>query len=61
MSDLEKATERRATSKRLVKLPGKNERRTSMKPEDIAAILRKSSKLGQAEARLDAAEMQDHV
>ncbi|KQZ99572.1 hypothetical protein ASD64_14670 [Mesorhizobium sp. Root157] len=53
---IEKSTERRAKSKRTIKLPGKVERYANTDPVDIARELRSKSRLGQREAKLDAAE-----
>lgn len=52
----ERANERRGKTARLVKLPGKPERRTSDDPRDIARKLRATSALGKKEARLAAIE-----
>lgn len=54
---LERANERRAKAPRLVKLPGdRNARRSDQDPLEIAKELRAKSRLGQREAKLEAAE-----
>jgi hypothetical protein len=53
---IEKATERRSKTQRRIKLPGKVERFADTDPVDIARELRAKSRLGQREAKLDAAE-----
>lgn len=53
---IEKATERRAKSSRRIKMPGKVDRFANTDPVDIARELRAKSRLGQREAKLDAAE-----
>jgi hypothetical protein len=52
----ESTREKRQKSKRHIKLPGKPATYANTDPIEIARELRSKSKLGQREARLDAAE-----